>query len=524
MPPQDPQTPVNQPVVPTPPPIDGVDLSAQIPPTYAPSSPVSQPGSQEAGSALQDALYAQLTHGPDPTAPSPVVATPPASAVASDPLAGHLQAEEPDPMAGFTDPALQQAADSHMVPDAPLVPGQLAATVSPTSVDGFVSTATSQPAMATSDFANPASGPVAVEPVAVLDAPPPQDPSTLPPSTPAPAMAQAYDPTQDVGSGSTATSYPAAPEPLPMPINPLELDAIAPAPPPAAIEVGPEPAIEPTQEPVPAPPPAAAPPQIDMMTGLPISQAPQAQYDPNAPLQTMLDDSSQAALDPLDPYSDPLLMSEGSATSAVSSGKSLLFSIGIGVGVLIFGIVVLAFALGKKPVTTLSVDSLGGDTTTEETSITSTITAPDGYVAIAKSCYEFAIPTENTVSTTDANCRVDAAFGTQGVSTLAIVPLTESFESLDKAVEAAKRSAGITPTNQMAERDIALGDVAAKEIVYNAGSEAIPQSKTLIVAALSDGKYKQNGDAVTGFTIAMSSGDSFSQAAVATLEASWVWR
>jgi hypothetical protein len=309
-----------------------------------------------------------------------------------------------------------------------------------------------------------------------------------------------------------------------MPVNPLELDGAPPVPAPAAVEVGPDPAVELAAELTQAAPPVAAPPQIDMMTGLPVSQSPQPQYDPNAPLQTMLDDSSQAALDPLDPYSDPLLMSEGATSSTPSSGKSLLFSIGIGVGVLIFGIVVLAFALGKKPITTLPVDSLGGNTTTEETSITPTITAPDGYVAIAKDCYEFAIPTENTVSTTDANCRIDAAFGAQGVSTLAIIPLTESFENLDKAVELAKKNAGITATNQTAEREISLGEIKAKEIVYNAGSEAIPQSKTLIVTTLSDGKYKQNGDVITGFTIAVSSSDSFSQAAVSTLEASWVWR
>ncbi len=522
MPPQDTQTPASTPV--PPPSAGGVDLSAQIPPTYASPMQTGQPlGAPAQGSALQDALYAQLTSGPPPD----VATTPPPQAPASpavDPLASHLQAEDPDPMAGFTDPALQQASNSHLAPDVPLANAQPAAGVAASSVDAFVSAEPSQPAMPTSDFTNPVSNPaqVSAPPAAVPAIPPVVEASVEPPVGPVPAAAQAYDPAQDVGTGSVASAYPAAPEPLPMPTNPLELDGTAQAP--APVEVGPDPAVASVPGYVPTPTDAQSPPQIDLVTGLPIDQPPQPLPVTAAPLQNMLDDSSQAALDPLDPYADPLLMSEGSTESSDSGGKSLLFSIGVGVAVLVFGVIVLALILGKKPITEVSVDTLAGGDSNKQATITPTITAPDGYVAIAKECYEFAIPTDNNVSTTDNNCRIDAAFGAEGVSTIAIVPLTDSFDSLDKAVAAAKKDANITASNLTAERDIKLGDSDAKEIVYNAGTKAAPQSKTLIVTTVSDGKHKQDNDVITGYSISMSSSDSFSQAAVSTLEASWSWR
>lgn len=427
-------------------------------------------------------------------------------------------------MAGFTDPALQQTGDSHLTPDIPLASAQPAVGVSASSIDDFVSAPAAQPAMPTSDFTNPVNNPTQVSgppAPAVVASPAVMAPPEQPPG-PTPAAAQPYDPTQDAGTGSAAGSYPAAPEPLTMPRNPLELDGSVPAP--APVEVGPDPAVASVPDYIPTPADAQAPPQIDLVTGLPIDQIPQPQPGLAAPLQNMLDDSSQAALDPLDPYADPLLMSEGSSASSDSGGKSLLFSIGIGVAVLVFGIIVLALVLGKKPITTLSVDNLTSSNSSQQTAITPTITAPDGYVAIAKECYEFAIPTDNTVSTADSNCRIDASFGAEGVSTIAIVPLTDSYDSLDSAVTAAKKDASVTASNLTAERDIKLGDSDAKEIVYNAGTKAAPQSKTLIVATVSDGKHKQNNDVITGYTISMSSSDSVSQAAVSTLEASWTWR
>lgn len=563
MPPQDPQIPPNSAV--TPPPPGGVDLSAQIPPSYAPSmAPAIPPAAPAASSALQDALYEQLKvpqqpapAAPAPAAPVPPVMPPPAQpvvtsvnpgstplpaseeplipplAVASsgavpDPLDAHLQSDEPDPMIGFIDPALRQATPAES--DIPLVGSQPVGMPTVGSPITPVAPAAELPSLA-----------AATAPLPSVPPSPQADPTSLaqpaPAVSPAPAAAQAYDPSLEVATGSIPSSSPVAPAPLPMPTNPLELDGspvlqpavpepdpIAPTiPEPAPAEVGPDPIAAPSSldytsaaavDP-------GAPPRIDLVTGLPIDQLPQMQPTDNPPLQSMLDDSSQAALDPLDPYADPMLMSEGSMSSSESSGKSILFSVGIGAAVLVFGIIVLALVLGKKPVTELSVDTLSNNQTK---TIEATITVPDGYVAIAKQCYEFGLPVDNTVSTTDTSCRIDASFGEQGVSNVAIVPFIEKYENLDEAVKAAKKTTGVTASNQTAERDIVLGGNDAKEIVYNAGTQAAPLSKTLIVVLPEDGAYKQGDDVITSFGISMSSNDSYSQAAVATLEATWTWR
>ena len=568
MPPQDPQIQPN--ATAAPPPAGGVDLSAQIPPSYAPSMAPSTPPVAPASSALQDALYEQLKAPQQSVAAAPAVlpvvpppvqppaaplVTPPVaqpamasvnlgaaplaaeeqpliptiavapSVSAPDPLDAHLRSDEPDPMIGFIDPALRQSTPA--ATDIPLVGNQ---------PDGMPTVGSAITPVAPSAAAPP----VAAEPAPLPPLPqggPDASVEAVPVVAAAPAAAQAYDPSLEVEAGAAASLYPAAPVPLPMPTNPLELDGSPvaqpvapvadpippPAPEPALAEVGPDPIAAPssldyastsTADP-------GAPPQIDLVTGLPIEQLPQIQPTDSPPLQSMLDDSSQAALDPLDPYADPMLMSEGSMSSSESSGKGILFSVGIGAAVLVFGIIVLALVLGKKPVTELSVDTLSNNQTK---TIEATITVPDGYVAIAKLCYEFGLPVDNTVSTTDTSCRIDASFGEQGVSNIAIVPFIEKYSSLDEAVKDAKKTAGVTAGNLTAEREIVLGGNDAKEIVYNAGTQATPLSKTLIVVLPEDGEYKQGEDAITSFGISMSSNDSYSQAAVATLEATWTWR
>ncbi len=510
MPPQDSQTPANATAAPLP--AGGIDLSAQIPPSYAPSMASTTPSAVPASSALQDALQEQLK-GPQQS-DAPVVAQPssapaaspgasfaneesliPSLAVATpapapDPLDAHLQSDEPDPMAGFTDPALKQSASAAV--DTPLVASQPAP---------LPSAAVAAPPAEPMSAAQPSQA----DPAGVAE----PAPEIVPP----PAAAQAYDPTLEAGAGAPASSYPAATEPLPMPPNPLELDGSS-ATPSAAASASTDYAPVSTAD-------LGAPPRIDLVTGVPIDQLPPAQPSNDAPLQSMLDDSSQAALDPLDPYADPMLMSEGSVDSGASNGKGILFSVGIGAAVLVFGIIVLALVLGKKPETELSVDSLSNN---QAKTIEPTITVPDGYAAIAKQCYEFGLPADNTVSSSDTSCRIDASFGEQGVSNVAIVPFIQSYADLGEAVDAAKKTTGVTAANLTAERDIVLGGKDGKEIVYNAGTQAAPLSKTLIVVLATDGEYKQGEDAITSFAISMSSNDSYSQAAVATLEATWSWR
>lgn len=499
MTPQDPQSPLsdtaNNPATPQ----SGADLSAQIPPTYASGNTAAPSG----GSPLQDALAAQL--GGSTSAPANDPASTPTPA--ADPVIdAHIASEEPDPMAGFSAPSA--AAPEPMPAQASTVtqpvmdaPAPVVAEPAPASVPGV------QPA---ADFA-------------------------AMPMGPAPVAAQTYDPNQDVGVGAPATSYPAAPEPLPP--NPLEMDAAS-VPPtpiqsetPAPMPVAPEPVAAPMPA---APEPMSAPVMeqtpIDPVSGAPVAAGIDAQpamsqgTDPT--LQSMLDAPAVTSdATSVDPYSDPALMAAASPSSGAKGGKGILMALGIGAAVLIGGIVVLALILGRKPVTEVPADSLSGEQQQTETAdLEATITVPEGYVAIVKQCFEFALPTDNTVALDDTECKVDATFGSQGISTIAVLPSITNYDSLDKAVAASKEANSIIAANTVSERQITLGGFDAQEVVFNAGTTEAPQNKTIIVVLLEDSKYKLDGDTITSFEINMTSNDEFTKSAVSTLESTWSWK
>jgi hypothetical protein len=511
MTPQDPQSPLNDQSAASQP---GADLNAQIPPTYAPGAAAAP----STGSPLQDAVNAQLNSAPmvDSAAPAPVAA--PTSVVApADPAAAaveaHIAEPEPNPMAGFTDPVVAAA------PVAPVVPA-----VAPASMDTV---------------------PVAPQPIAPEPAP----------IAPAPMPTQAYDPSQDVGVGAPASSYPSAPEPLPP--NPLEMDAATAPPAPflpeqpiAAIPVAvPAPMPEPAPtaapmapEPMPVAPamPEPAPVAsesafgqqfVDPAAGAGMAPGVAAPVDPamaatDPTLQSMLDDPAANPAVGVDPYSDPALMAAASSSSGkAKGGKGIFMAVGIGAAVLIFGIIVLALILGRKPTTEVPADSLSGDQEqSQSTSTEPTITVPEGYTAIVKECYEFGLPTDNTVPTDDISCKLDATFGAQGVSTIAVLPSITAYEDLEKAVVASKEANKITTANTVSERQITLGGFDATEVVFNAGTTEAPQNKTMIVVVLKESKYKLDGEKITSFEINMTSTDEFTKAAVSTLESTWSWK
>lgn len=458
MSPQDPQDPQTAPVVdpnaavPVQP---AADLSAQIPPSYAPSTPADSVAPVVA-SPLDEALNAALT-------------TP-----------------EPDPMAGFSDPAVQ------------------AASATPQIVDPV---AQSDPVVA------PVMAEVATETA---------------PIAPAPSATQAYDPSQDAGVGAPASSYPSAPEPLPP--NPLEIDsATAPAAPFAPEEPIAAPAVEaamPQPAPVEVAPlemPPAEQPYVDTASVAPAVDAVSAAggapaTDPT--LQSMLD-NPQGAVAGDDSYIDPTVLAASSSSSS-GGGKGILMSIGIGVVVLVLGVGVLALVLGKKPTTDLPADSLTSQDGSPASTTIQDISVPEGYIAVNKECYQFGIPTDNTISADDKSCKIDATFGKQATSTITVLPGTDSFDSLDKAVAATKTSASLTASNIVSERKITLGGFDAQEIVHNVGTTT-PKNSTMIVVLLKDGKYKLDGKAITTFQIDMDSSDAFTSDAVKTLESSWSW-
>ncbi len=510
MTPQDPQSPLNNA------PADGAsqpaNLDAQIPPTYA-ATPAPTAPAASGGSALQDALNAQLTPPAAPASPAAAPAANPADAVVD----AHMAAENPDPMAGFTNPSVQAApVAAPLAGDSQAMPGQAVAPT-PTMPDPAVPVTPGQP----------------VAPAA------PVVPDAAANAMPAPAATQAYDPSQDTGVGAPATSYPAAPEPLPP--NPLEMDASAvPAVPmateapvaqpepvvaPIAPESAPMPAAPAMPEPMPAP--AVEQTAIDPVTGAPLApgmdgQVPQAATDPT--LQSMLDDPNAGQAAAVDPYSDPALMA-ATPSSGGKGGKGVLMAVGIGAAVLIFGIVILALILGRKPVTEVPADSLSGEQQqSDSANLEATITVPDGYVAVVKKCFEFALPTDNTVTTDDSACKVDATFGSQGVSTIAVLPSITKVDSLDKAVAASKEANKVTAANTVSERKITLGGFDAQEVVFNAGTTEAPQNKTMIVVVLKNSKYKLDSDTITSFEINMSSNDEFTKNAVSTLESTWSWK
>ena len=512
MTPQDPQSPLNNA------PADGAsqpaNLDAQIPPTYS-AAPAPTAPAASGGSALQDALNAQLATPATPASPAAAPVANPADAAVD----AHMAAENPDPMAGFTDPDVQAApVAAPLAGDGQAMPGQAVAPT-PTMPDPALPVTPDQPV-------SPAT---------------PVVPDAAANAMPAPAATQAYDPSQDTGVGAPATSYPAAPEPLPP--NPLEMDASAvPAAPvaaempiaqpePVAAPVAPEPAPMPTAPVTPEamPAPAVEQPAIDPVTGAPLAPGADGQLSQTQPaadptLQSMLDDSSSAQAASIDPYNDPALMAAAPASSG-KGGKGILMAVGIGAAVLIFGIVILALILGRKPVTEVPADSLTGEQQqTDSANLEATITVPDGYVAVVKSCFEFALPTDNTVTTDDSACKVDATFGSQGVSTIAVLPSITKFDSLDKAVVASKEANKITTANTVSERKITLGGFDAQEVVFNAGTAEAPQNKTMLVVVLKDSKYKLDGDTITSFEINMSSNDEFTKNAVSTLESTWSWK
>ncbi len=506
MTPQDPQSPLNdQNAAPQQP---GADLNAQIPPTYAPGGATAP----STGSPLQDAVNAQLNSAPmvDSAAPTPVAAPMPVVAPA-DPAAAaveaHIADPEPNPMAGFTDPTVAAA------PVAPVMPAVAAPT----------------------DTVSVAPQPIAPEPA---------------PIAPAPMPTQAYDPSQDVGVGAPASSYPSAPEPLPP--NPLEMDAATappapflpeqpiaaapaavpapmPEPAPMVAPMGPEPMpVAPT---MPEPAPAAPEPAFGQQFVDPAAGAGMAPVDPamagtDPTLQSMLDDPAANPAAGVDPYSDPALMAAASSSSGkAKGGKGIFMAVGIGAAVLIFGIIVLALILGRKPTTEVPADSLSGDQEqSQSVSTEPTITVPEGYTAIVKECYEFGLPTDNTVPTDDTSCKLDATFGAQGVSTIAVLPSITVYEDLEKAVVASKEANKITAANTVSERQITLGGFDAKEVVFNAGTTEAPQNKTMVVVVLKDSKYKLDGEKITSFEINMTSSDEFTKAAVSTLESTWSWK
>ncbi len=532
MPPQD--QPLGPSAAPPPANTSAVDLSAQIPPSYAPplagSAPVAAPGTMSpppsapsTSTVLQDALNAQLTppatpiaHAPTPASPSAATPTPGSA------LDAHLEADEPDPLAGFTDPALRAATTEAHGGDEPLMP-QPTSLLAPGGGSGSLPVAPVSAPAVTSITPPP---PVDTNPALTNPVVAPMPTADVQPLPPTPAAAESYAATQGVAAAPLASSLPSAPEP--MPPNPLEQDPVAAPPAPGPTPTPVEPDLPPV--PVSTPPPSDDQPLgIDLVTGVPVDRLPKLQpqsapVETGAqPLQNMLEDPQLASLDSLDPYSDPLLMaSEGATAGEESGGNSILFSVAVGAAVLVFGIIVLALVLGKKTTTVVNTDDLSGGAT--QSSIKPTISVPDGYVAIAKECYEFGIPTDNTVSTSDTSCSIDASFGAQEVSTIAVVPSIESSDNLDSAVDAAKQTAGISASSITGTRDIKLGEEDAKEIVYNGGTKEKPDTKTLIVVLAKDDKHKQGEDVITAYAITMSSGDTFTQDAVKTLEASWKWR
>lgn len=489
--PQDPQMPINDPnaAAPVQP---GADLSAQIPASYAPAATPAPATS--GGSVLQDALDAQMNVGAAVAAAAAPLAAPAPSVAPGSPqdaaIDAHIASDEPDPMAGF-------AATAAVAPVAPAAPEPLP--VAPV------------PAPAVAEVAAP------VEPTQPVQ-----------PAGPAPAVTQAYDPSQDAGVGAPASSYPAAPEPLPP--NPLEMDAATAPPAPMMPEpayVAPEPAPMPVMAPVAAPQPAMVEPSPVQPEQLPVDPAAgiPAQPGVDPTLQSMLEDPQAASAAEVDPYSDPSLMAAATPSSSKGGGKGVLMSVGIGAAVLIFGIIVLALILGKKTTTEVPADSLSGDQqSTQSKSTEPTITAPEGYVAIVKDCYEFAIPTDNTIATDDTSCKIDATFGAQATSTIAVAPSITTYDNLEKAVTASKEANKITAANTVSERQITFGGFDAKEVVYNAGTTAAPQNKTLIVVTLKGKSYKLDGKTITAIEVNMTSNDDFTKKAVATLESTWSWK
>ncbi len=480
-----------------------VDLNAQIPPSYAPAAGPA-PASASAGSPLQDALNAQLSSSPAaaPVAPAPTAAPSPVAAPVDPATAAidqSMAAAEPDPMTGFTNPAIANAPAA--MPVAPIA-----------------------------SVVEPSAAPVASAPDA--------------PVAPAPTPTQAYDPSQDVGVGAPASSYPSAPEPLPP--NPLEMDAasapqapflpeqpIAPEPVATVVPAAPVPmpaAPAPVEAAPPIPDPVVPQQVVDPMANpvMPSAAAPvdsvAAPTDPT--LQSMLEDPAANPAAGIDPYADPALMAAASGSAGKpKGGKGIFMAVGIGAAVLIFGVIVLALVLGRKTTTEVPADSLSGDSQqSQSVSTEPTITVPEGYTAVVKACYEFGLPTDNTVPTDDTSCKLDATFGSQGVSTIAVLPSITAYADLDKAVVASKEANKITAANTVSERQITLGGFDAKEVVFNAGTTAAPQNKTMIVVLLKEGKYKLDGEKITAMEINMSSNDEFTKSAVSTLESTWSWK